>query len=42
LNLEKGRFRTSNQSHVILHCYRERACKGGKDVESYCSDGYKG
>ncbi|CAN0534887.1 unnamed protein product, partial [Scytosiphon promiscuus] len=42
LTLNKGHFRTSNRSQVILQCYRKSACKGGEDVDKYCSEGYKG
>lgn len=42
LNLEKGYYRTSNQSHDILKCYQEKACHGGIDTAKYCASGYKG
>lgn len=42
ITLEKGYFRTSNESHVILQCYRESACQGGKDADKYCAPGYTG
>lgn len=42
LTLEKGYFRVSNQSHVVLKCYEEDACHGGDDIEKYCTSGYTG
>ena len=42
LTLEEGYFRTSNDSSVILECYRSEACKGGDDPGKYCANGYEG
>lgn len=39
--LEKGYWRTSHQSSVILKCYNEEACLGG-DQEGSCAPGYGG
>ncbi|CAN0375421.1 unnamed protein product, partial [Scytosiphon promiscuus] len=42
LTLKNGYFRTSNQSYVILQCFRRNACQGGKDADDYCASGYTG
>ncbi|CAN0527792.1 unnamed protein product, partial [Laminaria digitata] len=42
LSLEKGYFRTSNQSHEILKCFHQNACVGGTDTAKYCAPGYTG
>lgn len=42
LRLRQGYYRTSNQSHVVLECYRKEACNGGHDAANYCASGYKG
>lgn len=42
LSLEKGYFRTSNQSHDVRKCYHEVACRGGSDANEYCTSGYTG
>ena len=42
LTLDEGYFRTSNQSHDILQCYRKSACQGGNDAYKYCAPGYTG
>ncbi|CAN0379041.1 unnamed protein product, partial [Scytosiphon promiscuus] len=42
LSLEKGYYRTSNQSHDVLKCYQEKACLGGSDTATYCASGYEG
>ncbi|CAM9294482.1 unnamed protein product, partial [Laminaria digitata] len=40
LVLEKGYYRTSSQSHIILECYQKDACAGGIAIESICAVGY--
>lgn len=40
--LEKGYFRVSNASSVVLKCYQEEACRGGSDARGYCGNGYEG
>ena len=42
IKLEEGYFRTSNESHDILQCYRKSACQGGRDADQYCAPGYIG
>ena len=42
LELEKGHFRTSDESDVVVECYRSEACVGGNDPDEYCADGYEG
>ena len=42
LTLEKGYFRTSNQSRDVRKCYQEDACRGGNDTATYCTPGYTG
>ena len=42
LSLEKGYYRTSNSSHVVLQCFQESACLGGDDADAYCAPGYTG
>lgn len=42
LDLQKGYYRTSAKSQVVVECYLEDACVGGTDAESYCADGYEG
>lgn len=42
LSLEKGYYRTSNQSHTILKCYQKEACAGGNNSANYCAPGYNG
>ncbi|CAN0554117.1 unnamed protein product, partial [Laminaria digitata] len=42
LSLDKGYFRTSSQSRVILKCFHQNACVGGGDAENYCESGYTG
>lgn len=42
LVVDKGYYRTSNQSHVVLECYQKNACTGGIAIETICAAGYKG
>lgn len=42
LDLKKGYFRISNNSHVVLECYQVDACRGGTNATEYCADGYEG
>ena len=42
LTLQKGYFRTSNETSVIFECYRSEACEGGDDPGKYCANGYEG
>ncbi|CAN0600455.1 unnamed protein product, partial [Laminaria digitata] len=42
LSLDKGYFRTSNESDVILKCFHQNACVGGSDAANYCEPGYTG
>lgn len=42
LVLEKGYYRTSRASVVVLECYLKDACVGGTNAENYCATGYKG
>ncbi|CAM9770306.1 unnamed protein product, partial [Laminaria digitata] len=42
LSLDKGYFRSSNQSRVILKCFHQDACVGGSDATNYCESGYSG
>ena len=42
LTLEAGYYRTSNESTVILECYRHEACIGGNKHGDYCAAGYGG
>lgn len=42
LNLAKGYYRTSNESHIVLMCYQKDACTGGIDADNYCAAGYRG
>lgn len=40
--LAAGYYRTSNDSEVVIQCYRSDACVGGIDPVDYCADGYDG
>ena len=42
LSLERGYWRVSDTSKIILKCYREAACAGGSTFKDYCSSGYDG
>ena len=42
LDLMTGFYRTSNQSREVLKCYREEACMGGSNADTYCTKGYAG
>lgn len=42
LALREGHYRTSKESHTIIECFNEKACKGGTDVDDYCATGYEG
>ena len=42
LTLEKGFYRTSKESDVVMECYRSEACLGGSDPDEYCAEGYEG
>lgn len=42
LQLAEGYYRTSNESHVVLECYRKDSCIGGLDPTTYCATGYEG
>lgn len=50
LSLDKGYWRTSNESRDILRCYNPDACEGGvaeihgdgNFADGYCADGYQG
>ena len=42
LVLDKGYYRTSNSSHVVLECYQTHACLGGTAAESTCAVGFRG
>ena len=42
LDLMSGFYRTSNKSREVLECYREEACLGGSNADTYCAEGYAG
>lgn len=42
LVLEKGYYRTSNQSQVVTKCHRAGACTGGTVPDTICAVGYRG
>ena len=42
LNLMPGFYRTFNKSRDVLECYREEACMGGSNADTYCAEGYAG
>eukprot|EP00903_Cladosiphon_okamuranus_P005767 g5717.t2 len=43
LSLERGYWRATNSSEVVLACYNEDACLGGQTGASeYCLEGYEG
>ena len=42
LALEKGFYRVSGESLVILECFNEDACVGGSIAGQYCAEGYTG
>ena len=42
LILEKGYYRSSNQSHNVWECYQTDACAGGVSIEGICAVGYAG
>ena len=42
ITLQEGYYRTSNESSVVVQCYRTEACLGGNDPAHYCADGYEG
>lgn len=42
LPLDRGYYRVSNTSHDVRECHRRKSCKGGRDFDDYCADGYTG
>ena len=43
LDIDKGYWRATNRSKIILGCYNTDACKGGKTgTLGYCETGYAG
>lgn len=42
LTLEKGFYRTSNKSVVVLECHRRESCEGGSEPGKLCAEGYGG
>lgn len=42
LKLDRGYYRVSNASHLVLECHRHASCRGGADAENYCEPGYIG
>lgn len=42
LDLEKGYYRVSAESHVVVECLNEDACLGGRIAGQYCAPGYEG
>lgn len=42
ISLEKGYYRTSAESQIVLECYQEDACVGGDAADDYCASGYEG
>ena len=41
LDIDKGYWRATNTSKLILECYNTDACKGGKTrTPGYCDTGY--
>ena len=42
LKLDRGYYRTSAESQVILKCHQEKACIGGVEPSQYCEKGYQG
>lgn len=42
LQLAKGYYRTSGESHIVLECYRKDSCVGGLNASNYCAAGYEG
>lgn len=41
-DLEEGYYRTSSESHVVIECFNEDACLGGRTAGEYCARGYEG
>ena len=42
LELERGFYRTSSESHEVLECHRKDSCIGGLNASNYCAAGYEG
>ena len=42
LRLDRGYYRTSIDSDIILKCHQDEACLGGVEPGQYCEEGYRG
>ena len=40
LELDRGYYRTSSTSELVVECHREKACIGGSSAGHYCASGY--